>query len=437
MSVKQIIKGAFIITICGFFAKILGFLYRIFLSNIIGATGLGLVQMISPVLMMCIALSSGGIQLAVSRFVGENQHDKNKCSLIMFSGLLISGSLSIIIGIILFSFSPIISSLYLNNSQSVDLLRLLALTLPFTALHSCINGFFLGLGKPTIPAISQILEQLFKLLALYGIYFYFSYHNWGFSAKIAVLAILLSEIFESIYLIIVLYYKRKIIKLASPNLFKSLKYIKPLFAISSILTVNRIALTFLQGIEAYLLPSKLTEFGVSYETAIGTYGIVTGMVMPLIGFPATIIGSLSLVIMPYVAKYKTNGDLASVKQTSLLTVSLTSVGGILCSFIFFILNDFIGNVFFNQPLVGDYLRCISWICPFLYMSISLGSILHGLGKTKDAFIHNMISAVIRILFIIWFIPSMGISGFFWGMLISSIVTVILHFYVVNKTITEG
>ena len=62
-----LITGALLLTAAGFLSRILGFFYRIFLSRVIGAEGLGIYQMIFPVYGICLSLCAGSIQTAVSR----------------------------------------------------------------------------------------------------------------------------------------------------------------------------------------------------------------------------------------------------------------------------------------------------------------------------------------------------------------------------------
>jgi stage V sporulation protein B len=62
----------------------------------------------------------------------------------------------------------------------------------------------------------------------------------------------------------------------------------------------------------------------------------------------------------------------------------------------------------------------------MYLSMTLGSILHGLGKTNAAFIHNVISIVIRLGFLWFLVPQIGIIGYLWGLLISNLVVTALH-----------
>ena len=95
--------------------------------------------------------------------------------------------------------------------------------------------------------------------------------------------------------------------------------------------------------------------------------------------------------------------------------------------------DFIGTTIFGHSEAGDYIKILAWLCPFMYLSITLGSVLHGLGKTNTAFIHNVIGTVIK-LFCLWFVvPVIGITGYLWGLLISNLVITFLHgFYIFKK-----
>lgn len=117
MSVKkQIIKGTIVLTTATLISRVLGFLYRIFLSNLIGAKGMGIFQLIFPVLGFCIALSCGGIQIAVSRFVAESKNKANKF-MILISSLIMSLMLSSLTTVCLYFYAQPISIHIIKNVQ--------------------------------------------------------------------------------------------------------------------------------------------------------------------------------------------------------------------------------------------------------------------------------------------------------------------------------
>ncbi len=87
-----------------------------------------------------------------------------------------------------------------------------------------------------------------------------------------------------------------------------------------------------------------------------------------------------------------------------------------------------GTLIFNNKAAGSFITILSWLCPFLYLSTTIGSILNGLEKTGIVFFHNIISLMIRILFIIFLVPKVGIIGYLWGILASQLIIAMMHIW---------
>ena len=186
MSVKkQIIKGTIILTGATILSRVLGFLYRIFLSNLIGAKGMGIFQLIFPVLGFCIALSCGGIQIAVSRFVAESKSSKEKF-LVLLGSIIMSLVLSIATTGLLYFFAGSISICLIHNKYCTELLKLAAFTIPLVALHSCIGGYYLGMKKTFVPAVSSIIEQIVKVITIVVIGMVCTHNNIKITPIVAV-----------------------------------------------------------------------------------------------------------------------------------------------------------------------------------------------------------------------------------------------------------
>ena len=164
---NTLIKGTVILVLTGLMTRFLGFYYRIFLSAQIGAEGIGLYQMIFPIYILFISISSSGIQLAICQQVSKDE-SKGKSSL--FAGLLISLPLSIICGLFIFFCSNYLATYYLNEPRCQPLLILISLCVPISAIHNCINGYFLGIQNATIPGITQLIEQVGRMSVVYYIF---------------------------------------------------------------------------------------------------------------------------------------------------------------------------------------------------------------------------------------------------------------------------
>lgn len=424
---SQIIKGTLILTISSIISRMLGFLYRIFLSNLIGAKGMGIFQLIFPVLTFCVALSCGGIQIAVSRFVAES---KNRAGsfLVLISSIVMSLFLSTITCAGLYIFAEPVSVYIIKNPLCSELLKYASLTIPLTAFHACISGYYLGLKKTFVPAWSSVFEQIVKVVALYIIGMVWIGNNIKITPLVAVYSMIISELAGVVFCLIAICAEKKYtFKLRA--LFATMKN---MFSVSYILTLNKIMLTFLQCLEAILIPIVLVKSGESSSDALSIYGILMGMALPVITFPSAINTSVSTMILPAIAQANTNDNPTRVKRTTELSIWFSLVTGIFCIGIFLFYGNFIGTKIFGHVQAGEYIKILAWLCPFMYLSTTLGSVLHGLGATTAAFIHNVIGIAIR-LGCLWFIvPEIGITGYLWGLLISNLVVTALHAIHITK-----
>ena len=159
-----LITGTLLLTVTGFATRILGFFYRIFLSRTIGAEGLGIFNMVHPIYGICFALCAGSIQTAISRFVAANVQ---KGKQIFRTGLVISLGLGTALAALIVRFSVPIAHYILMEDRCASLLPFLAVSVPFSAVHACINGYYYGIQKTKIPAMAQIMEQIVRMAAVF------------------------------------------------------------------------------------------------------------------------------------------------------------------------------------------------------------------------------------------------------------------------------
>ena len=135
----SMITGTLLLTAAGFAVRILGFFYRIFLSRTIGAEGLGLYNLVHPLYGICFALCAGSIQTAISRCIAANLSHRK---LFFRTGLMISLSIAAILAVVLSVGSQFLADQVLLESRCGELLRLMALSIPFSAIHACVNGYY-------------------------------------------------------------------------------------------------------------------------------------------------------------------------------------------------------------------------------------------------------------------------------------------------------
>lgn len=421
MNLSRIIKnplfiGTILLTASGVLSRIIGFFYRIFLSHTIGAEGVGIYQLIFPVYILCFALTSAGIQSAISKYVAEASVSKNNISgkCYMVAGFLLSFSLSILCAFYLHNHADFLATRIVHESRTAPLFRILAYAIPCCSIHNCIMGYYYGIKKAAIPSVAQLLEQIVRVLSVYVIYRIQLQDGIEISPSIAVWGVVCGEASSSLFTMAAI----RISKFPLNSLFSACKKI---FCLSLPMTGNRVVLSLFTSMEAILIPLKLQESGLSTSQALSLFGILTGMVLPLILFPSSITNSLAVMLLPTVSEASAAGKEEKIRTAVSKSITYCMLFGFFCTVFFFVTGSFLGNFLFHTDLCGEYIRQLSFICPFMYLASTLVSILNGLGKTLQTFCYNLIGISIRLLFAVFAIPLLGTKGYLWGLLASEII----------------
>ncbi|MGN0317322.1 MAG: oligosaccharide flippase family protein [Lachnospira sp.] len=426
---NPILKGTVILTAASILCRLMGFFYRIYLNKCIGAAGIGIIQLLSPLMGIAYAVCCSGFGLAISKFTARD-YKKKPAYYWLITGLCLSFPVSVIFSAIVIQNAGFIASRLLFNPQCMDFIKIIAFSIPLSSVHHCICGYYYGLRKANVPAISQIIEQGVRIAA---IYIYFSAfdsitHDKGISY--ALLGNIWGEGFACIYCFILMYINKE------KNNNKKMNYSKnamaELIIYSLPVNLNTLLTHILESGEAVLIPLTLTMYGMTDNTALSVYGIISGMCLPLIMFPASIANSMSTMLLPKISYAKEiNNESEIISSVNGAVQSCIHIG-LFCTFFFIIAGSRIGAFLFDQPEVYTYTCILAWLCPFLYLKIIFSGIINGLGMTKKTCFANVTASVIRIIFIIIFSPKIGIRGYLYSLLLSNIFSCAYMYLTIKK-----
>ncbi len=422
---NPLITGTIILTATGLFSKSIGFFYRIFLSNTIGEEGMGLYQLVFPAIGVCMAVCAMSFQTAISRFVAAEQAagGKGKGQLTLRAGMLLSVLLSVGLTAMLYWLASPICSYILLEPRCESLLRIACLSIPFATIHSCLSGYYYGRKRALVPALAQMAEQITRVSTVFLIWKIGMEQGRPLSPTGVMAGMAVSETVSCFFIGIVYLFSEAAPKAASAPM---LPIMKNLVAMAVPLSANRFILSVLSSAEAILIPSRLMLSGLDNSQALSIYGVLTGMAMPFILFPSTLTNSVSVMLLPIVAEAQSADNGGQISRASGMNIRFCLWLGILCTVLFLIFGADMGSSVFQSETAGHYLMILAWLCPFLYLSSTISSILNGLGKTKSVFCHNVISMLIRLAFIIFLVPIFGILAYLWGMLLSQLILTLLH-----------
>lgn len=434
---NPLISGTVILTLTGLLSRFIGFFYRIFLSNVFGAEGMGIYQLISPVLALSFALTVSGIQTAISKYVASetSTHDYKTSFRTLWAGFLLAIALSATCATYIYLQADRIAVTFLLEERTAPLLRIIALSIPMATVHSCINGYFYGIRKTAIPAVSQLAEQLFRVGSVYLIYHICKQHNMTPTISFAVVGLVIGESASMIVSVIAILVRANHVFPTSSSVMPRLRtsalvmtyqrIMGQLLRLAVPLSANRLVLNLLQSVEAVYIPNRLMAYGLNNADALGVYGVLTGMSLPLILFPSAITNSISVLLLPIVAEADAGGNNSAVRRAIMTSIRYCLLLGFGCTAMFLLIGRTAGRLLFHSELAGSFILTLSFICPFMYIASTLNSILNGLGKTAQTFLFSVVSLLLRLLFVFIAIPTYGIKGYLWGMLASQMLQTLL------------
>ena len=359
-----LITGTLLLTAVGFFCRILGFFYRIFLSRTIGAEGLGLYQMIFPIHGIAFALCAGPIQTSLSRLTAASP-EKGRAFLRV--SLALSLSIALPLTSLIYTFADFLAARVLLAPECAPLLPALALSIPFCAIHACCCGYYYGLKKTAVPAFSQVVEQCIRIFSVLLIVHVCRTNRIPITVLLAVWGLLIGEAASAVFCLLVYGCSKSVAILPNANT-PITPLLLPLLTMALPLMANRLTLSFLQSLEAIFVPNQLLLSGLSRVEAVSIYGVLTGMALPFVLFPSAITNSLAVVLLPAVSEAQAQNQPDEIERTISMALRYSLYMGILCVGLFTRFGPALGETFYHNADAGRFIQIFALALP---VSISL------------------------------------------------------------------
>lgn len=437
---SPIILGTLMLTLAGFISKIIGFFYRIYLSRILGSEALGIYHLIFPIFGVCFSLCCGGMQTALSKYIaGEMACNRRKSSQMYFNcAVLISTALAFGCSAILFNFSNELAISILHEPRCEELLRILSLCIPLSAIHACVHGYYYGVHKASVPALSQLVEQFVRVASVVIMVTITISENGQVTTAHAVYGLVAGEFAATLFSLAAFAINKAKTPRPAPKTLSD-KYsprytniFRNLVNIFVPLTSTRLVISLLQSCESILIPIMLVRSGLVRSNALSVYGVLTGMALPFILFPTAITNSMAVMLLPAVSQAEASDDSARILKTTEATTTVSLYMGFLFAGLFISFGQSIGTIIYANESAGSFITILAWLCPFLYAATTMASTINGLGKPNISFINTVTSLSVRLGFIVFLVPMLGIKAYLYGILASEVLLTLLHYRYIKK-----
>lgn len=423
MNKRRFYQNTAVMTGCSLLLRLMGILFRIFISNRVGSEGMGLYQLVLSVHILGSTFATGGLTTAVTRLAGERlAHKDNKavCKLLKIGGLL-SFTVGGLSALVLFFSAPVIGG-WLGDDRAADAVAICGLGLPFIGVSCCLQGYFLARRQAWPPCAAQLAEQVVRIG---GILLMLNTLWDGSLGGACVLIILGDALAEAVNCLVLMVAYRRDRNAAETHPSAPQKLLKPLLHITLPLTGSRYLSTGLRTVENILVPARLALFTGSEALALAEFGAVKGMALPLVFFPSALLMTLTGLLVPELSDAHALGQRRQVTRLVEQALHITLPEAILVGGLFTLLGRELGEWLYSDSLVGLLLQILGPLTPVMYLDSIATGMLKGLGQQVHSLWYSVIDSAVRIALIWWLLPSFGLAGFLFVMLVSNLLTCLL------------
>ncbi len=424
---KSFVKGAAILGVAGLIVKFIGAIFRIPLTNIIGADGMANYQVAYPIYAALVVISTAGLPAAISKLVSErvtlgDYRGAHKVFQTAFKLLLIIGIASTAV---MLALSGVLANAAQIPSAKMSLI-MIAPSLFFVSVLSAYRGYFQGLQMMAPTAITQLIEQAVKLGA--GLYLASLWYPKGveYGAAGALLGVSISEIF-ALGVIILMYNRRKgnikqKRRQSTGVSLQSRPAIKDLLYTAIPITLGACLMPLVNFLDTLIVTNTMASVDYSAFNPLTpktSFGVLTGSVNPLINMPAVLSLALCMSLVPAISEARAQKNPQMVSTRSAMGFKLSILIGLPCALGMYLLAGPIISLLYssglepNEIMVGTQLmQTLSIGVLFLTLLQTMTGVLQGAGHPTIPLVNLAIGAVVKVIISIVLIrvPSINING---------------------------
>ena len=407
---KRLIMNTALLTGSSLAMSAISMAFQVWLAGRIGSAGIGLYQLVLSVAFLCTTFAVSGIRFAATRLVSEELGHERSWS--VAAAMRRCFAYSLFFGLsamaVLFSFAEPVGFLWIGDARTVKSLKLIAFSMPFLSLSSVMSGYFTACGRVWKPTVVHLGEQLITI----GFVAYFLSHSPAGDIEKNCAAVMLGNVCGDVisFVCMLLFYLTDRHSVRDYSAQK-LKLTSRMLKVALPLAVSAYARSALSTLEHLLVPRGLKAAGFSADRALSGYGVIQGMVLPIVSFPACILMALAELIIPELTEAQVRGNDGDISKTvsSLIKKGLGYSSAV--ALVLFVFADKLGVRIYSSPEAGDYLRLLAPLIPIMYTDMVADGCLKGLGQQLWCMGINLLDALLGVLLVWQVLPVFALKGY--------------------------
>ena len=405
---SPLLRSTLVMTLASLVLRLISLFVNTRVSALLGAEGMGLMQLGFSVETLAITLAVSGIRFSVTRLAAEELGlgRKGEVRCVVAGAMGYALFFSCLSGMLLTLFAPAAARLAGDGRLALPL-RCFALSLPFLALNSVFSGYFTAVFRPWKASASQALEQVlsaaFILLALPRLP--------GDRPDICCAAVALANALADLFSLLLSYILYKLEQRAVSRPERPPALGRRLMKLSLPLALSSYARTALSTLQHLLVPRALVKGGETASAALGVYGTVSGMVFPVLGFASVFFNALAELLIPELTEAQMRGDRNGLQRSAGKILSACLLGSAMIGALLWLLGPRLGLSLYKSEEAGAYLRALAPLVIVMYLDSVVDGMLKGLGLHLSSMFINVLDAGLTLLGVTILLPLFGVRAY--------------------------
>ena len=404
MKKLPIFYNALMLTGVNLLLRLVGTSFQVFISARIGAAGVGLLQLVLSVAGMAMTAGIAGIRTTAMYLTAEElgRNRSQNVTWVLSGCFLYSLLFSGLVAVLTFLLAPTIAERWIGDVQTVAALRLFAVSLPVSCLTGVMTGYFTAANRIGTLAVVEVGEQLCSMAVTAGMLLFWAGDDIGKACQAVILGSCVGSVL-TLCSLVVLRWMERVETGPKISVSRRLTGIALPLAVADDLKVG------INTVENLMVPKRLARYT---GNALAQFGIVSGMVFPILMFPACILYGLADILIPEMARCNAAGNRIRIRYLARRSLRVALVYGIVCGGILFLMAEPLCQNLYHNPQAGIFLRWFALLAPMLYCDAIVDAMNKGLGQQKICVRYNILTSAMDVILLFVLLPKYGMTGYF-------------------------
>ncbi len=398
--------------------------FQVFVSGRIGAAGVGVLQLVMSVASLSMTAGMAGIRTATMYLTAEElgKGRPQNVAWVLTGCFLYSLCFSGCIGALVYGFAPQVAEFWIGDMRTLGAIRLFAAFLPLTCLTGVMVGYFTAANRIAMLAAVEVVEQLCSMGVTTSFLLLWAGEDVGKACQSVVLGGCVGGCVTLFGLVALRMLERAKAGNAIPVARRLADAALPL-ALADDLKAG------ISTTENLMVPKRLA---LHTRDALAQFGMVCGMVFPILMFPASILYGLADLLIPELARCNAAGSERRIRYLVRRSLRVAVIYGTLCGGVLFVLSEDLCLALYKSQEAGEYLRWFALLAPMLYGDAIVDAMSKGLGQQKVCVRYNILTSAMDVLLLFVLLPKLGMRGYFVSFLITHAVNALLSLRLLLK-----